>query len=136
MKNIRDYKEEMMLLSLFLLFQQSVAKISRSRRASEYRLENGKFKGQLHNFIRISASLLPKNFGSLSTGRDNVLAMVAVQLKSEGRSKAQVRDLINQIFTHGCHCGWNYRRRKIFDFFRLTLVHRFVNCVPGSMYWG
>ena len=53
--------------------------------------------------------------------------MVAVQLKSEGRSKAQVRDLINQIFTHGCHCGWNYRRRKILDFFELTLVHQFVD---------
>ena len=51
--------------------------------------------------------------------------MVAVQLRSTGKSKAKVRTQISHIFTHGCHCGWNYKRCKKFRLFivLLLLVH-------------
>lgn len=87
----------MFLLALFILQLQA----TRTRRASQFRQEN--------------ASLLPRNFGTLSPFRDDVVAMVAVQLRSTGKSKAKVRTQISHIFTHGCHCGWNYKRYELTD---------------------
>jgi len=89
----------MMLLQL--VFSTIQVHAIRTRRASQFRQDN--------------AELIPRNFGTLSPLRDDVVAMVAVQLKSNGKSRSQVKSSITNIFTHGCHCGWSYKRYELTD---------------------
>jgi len=44
--------------------------------------------------------------------RDNVITMVAFKMKSAGLNKSQIRESLDAVFSHGCHCGWNYGRRE------------------------
>ena len=71
---------------------------SRLRRESEFRLTFGGF--------------IPKQIRTFSPFRDNVVTMVALKMKEEGMKKAEMRDSLENLFEHGCHCSWNKGRRK------------------------
>ena len=47
--------------------------------------------------------------------RDNVLTMVALSLKSFGLSRGMIKSSLEAVFTHGCHCGWQYGRFSLSD---------------------
>jgi len=40
---------------------------------------------------------------------------MAVKMRSDGLSAKQTKSTLDKIFTHGCHCGWNYGRFELTD---------------------
>ena len=56
--------------------------------------------------------LIPKKFTSFSPIRDNVITMVAMSLDAAGQKKSEIRTSLESVFEHGCHCAWNFGRRK------------------------
>lgn len=61
------------------------------------------------------AHLIPKSITTFSPMRDNVITMVAFKMKNVGLNKSQIRESLDAIFSHGCHCGWNYGRHELSD---------------------
>ena len=59
--------------------------------------------------------LIPKKFTSFSPIRDNVITMIAMSLDASGQKKSEIRTSLESVFEHGCHCAWNFGRRKYFS---------------------
>lgn len=74
---------------------------ARQRRESEFRLQHGGF--------------IPKSIRTFSPFRDNVVTMVALKLKSDGYKKSEMRNVLEDVFSHGCHCSWNKGRHTLTD---------------------
>lgn len=74
---------------------------ARQRRESEFRLQYGSF--------------IPKSIRTFSPFRDNVVTMVALKLKADGLKGKPMRNALESVFTHGCHCSWNKGRHTLTD---------------------
>jgi hypothetical protein len=74
---------------------------ARQRRESEFRLQHGQF--------------IPKSIRTFSPFRDNVVTMVALKLKQDGLKGKPMRNALENVFTHGCHCSWNKGRHDLTD---------------------
>ena len=64
------------------------------------------------HLMYFSGHLIPKKFTSFSPIRDNVITMVAMSLDAAGQKKSEIRTSLESVFEHGCHCAWNFGRRK------------------------
>ena len=73
--------------------------------ASRIRREGSTFRVTYGSFI-------PKQIRTFSPFRDNVVTMVALKMKETGMKKADMRESLENLFEHGCHCSWNKGRRK------------------------
>jgi len=74
--------------------------------ASRIRREGSTFRVTYGSFI-------PKQIRTFSPFRDNVVTMVALKMKETGMKKADMRESLENLFEHGCHCSWNKGRHTL-----------------------
>ena len=80
---------------------------------SKFREEYGTFVPESIKVLNFKSSKFTQFFFKLfSPFRDNVITMVSLGLKESGFSRRDIRNSLEDIFSHGCHCSWNKGRRK------------------------
>ncbi|CAG5109613.1 Oidioi.mRNA.OKI2018_I69.chr2.g4133.t1.cds [Oikopleura dioica] len=58
-------------------------------------------------------TFVPESIKLFSPFRDNVITMVSLGLKENGFTRRDIKNALEDIFTHGCHCGWNKGRHAL-----------------------
>lgn len=89
-----------------VLFCCVFAAVRRERRESEFRLQHGSF---------IPWSKIFSSRVVFSPFRDNVVTMVGLKLKSDGLKGKQMKNALEDVFSHGCHCSWKAGRYDVTD---------------------